>query len=133
MGIFSWRKKDPLHKFMDREKSKGNIAGIRWDELEWLIVDAINYKGKEYIYLVEDVSDELERADNFDELEERLKYLNRLDMDEVNDFLSDMTVKIRTEFIYRTGKDLYANVKDPELKSKLIATVGAKHIGNLSF
>ena len=76
-------------------------ARIKWNDSEWLVVENVEYKGKEYLYIIADISEEIETTDNFQE-------------------------NIVIEFIYDTGNGGYANVTDVELKSKLSAMVATK-------
>ena len=76
-------------------------ARIKWNDNEWLVVENVGYKGKEYLYIIADISEKIETTDNFQE-------------------------NIVIEFIYDTGNGGYANVTDVELKSKLSAMVATK-------
>ena len=83
-------------------------ARIKFDNREWLVIDNIEYEGKKYYYIVEDVSEELEKIEN----------------------LEDYKGNITIEFIYKLDDENYANVTDQELISKLLAVVGQRAILN---
>lgn len=76
-------------------------ARIKFDNREWLVVDNIMYDNQKYFYIMEDISEELEKLDN----------------------IEDYKGKVAIEFIYKVENGNYRNVTDQELISKLSAIV----------
>lgn len=83
-------------------------ARIKFAEREWLVIDNLEYEGKKYYYIVEDVSEELDKLEN----------------------IEDYNKDIDLEFIYKVENGNYRNVTDEELIEKLLCIVGVKVIEN---
>lgn len=77
-------------------------ARIRFANKEWLVIDNIEYEGTKYFYIIEDISEQLEKINNIEEYK--------------GNFL--------IEFIYKKEDGNYKNVTDIELKDKLMTIVG---------
>ena len=74
---------------------------VKYDNLEWLIIDAFTYHGDKYMYLIEDVKDNIESI-------ESLKKYNK---------------DIKMIFIKRLENENYVEIKDEELINKLSEVV----------
>lgn len=83
-------------------------ARIKFDNREWLVVDNIEYEGVKYYYIVEDVSNELEKLENIEEY----------------------NGKLTLEFIHQVENGKYRNVTDRVLISKLMAIVATRNLNN---
>ena len=81
-------------------------ARIKFDDKEWLVIDNLEVEGVKYYYIIEDVSDEIEKAGGIEKYDKELNI----------------------EFIHDIGNGVYNNVIDPELKSKLLAIVGLRKL-----
>ena len=81
-------------------------ARIKFADREWLVVDNIKYEGVKYFYIIEDISEEIEKLDNIEEYEGN----------------------ICIEFIYKLDNGNYKNVTDSDLISKLSSIVALKNL-----
>lgn len=79
---------------------------IKFDNREWLLIDKLNYKGIDYYYIIEDVSEELNNLNS----------------------IEDYKGKICIEFIYKLDEKNYKNVTDQNLLDDLLALMGQKVI-----
>ncbi len=79
---------------------------LKFGNKEWLLIDNIEYEGVEYLYIIEDISDELNNVKNIEDYEGR----------------------IHIEFIYKLDNGNYKNVLDNNLIENLLAIVGARKI-----
>lgn len=79
-------------------------ARIKFDNREWLVVDNFEHKGVEYFYIIEDISEKLEKLNN------------------IEDYKGNFAV----EFIYKSDDVNYRNVTDQELINELSAIVGLR-------
>ena len=80
------------------------IGRIKYDNREWLVVDFVEFGGKKYYYIIQDISEEIEKLEN------------------VEDFKGNITL----EFIYKLDNGNYKNVTDQMLFNTLSALVGKK-------
>jgi len=81
-------------------------ARIKFDDREWLVVDNIEYEGIKYFYIIEDISEEIEKLEK----------------------IEDYKGKFSIEFIYKLDNGNYKNVTNQELISKLSAIVALKNL-----
>lgn len=84
---------------------------IKFDNREWLVIDNIEYEGIRYYYIIEDISEKLERLKSLDEYEGTFNI----------------------EFIYKLENGNYKNVTDRKLIDVLLAIVGKNAILNENF
>lgn len=73
---------------------------IKYDNLEWLVIDAFTYNEEKYMYLIEDVKEEIESKEDL---------ANRKD--------------IKMIFIKKLSNGNYTEVKDEESINKLSEVV----------
>lgn len=73
---------------------------IKYDDLEWLVIDAFTYNEEKYMYLIEDVKEEIESKEDL---------ANRKD--------------IKMIFIKKLSNGNYTEVKDEESINKLSEVV----------
>lgn len=73
---------------------------IKYDNLEWLVIDAFTYNEEKYMYLIEDVKEEIESKEDL---------ANRKD--------------IKVIFIKKLSNGNYTEVKDEESINKLSEVV----------
>ena len=73
---------------------------IKYDNLEWLVIDAFTYNEEKYMYLIEDVKEEIESKEDL---------ANRKD--------------IKVIFIKKISNGNYTEVKDEESINKLSEVV----------
>ncbi len=81
---------------------------IKFDDREWLVIDNIEYEGIKYYYIIEDISQALEKLKNLD----------------------DYKGKVSIEFIYKLENGNYKNVTDETLLNTLTAIIGKRAILN---
>lgn len=83
-------------------------ARIKFDNREWLVVDNIEYEGRKYFYIIEDISEQIENLQSIEEYEGN----------------------ISIEFIYKVENNKYRNVTDEELITKLCSIVAIRAINS---
>ena len=81
-------------------------ARIKFDDKEWLVIDNFKVGDIKYYYIIEDVSNEIEKAGGIENYDK----------------------SIDIEFIHDIGNGIYNNVVDPELKSQLLAIVALRKL-----
>ena len=79
-------------------------ARIKFDNREWLVIDNFEYKNVKYYYIIEDVSEEINKLKNIEEYDNNFK----------------------AEFIYKLENGQYKNVTDQKLVNELLAEAGKR-------
>lgn len=79
---------------------------IKFDDREWLVIDTVEYEGVKYFYIIENISEELNKVKSLEEYD--------------GDF--------HLEFIYKLDNGNYKNVTDYGIIQNLLTIVGAKNI-----
>lgn len=79
---------------------------IKFDNREWLVVDNIEHKGIRYYYIIEDISEELDKVNKIEE------YQGNFNL----------------EFIYKLENGNYKNVTDTNLINELMSIVAKNAI-----
>ena len=79
----------------------GYKARFKYKDIEWLVIDAFKYNGEKYMYLAEDLKEDIEN-------EEDLKKFDN---------------KIRIMYVKSVGDNMYEQIVDPALITELDAIV----------
>lgn len=83
-------------------------ARFKYDNIEWLVIDAFKYEGEKYMYLVEDVKEKLET-------EEDLKNYGK---------------PIKMIYVKSVGNDDYLEITDQSLIDQLNIIVATNVLNN---
>lgn len=74
---------------------------VKYDNLEWLVIDAFTYNNEKYMYLIEDIEDDIESIDD----------------------LKNYSKDIKILFIRQLENGNYIDIKDEETINKLSEVV----------
>ncbi len=86
----------------------GYKARFKYDDKEWLVIDAFEYNGDKYMYLVEDIKVDIQKEEDI------AKYQDQ----------------IRTMYVKSVGNDDYEEIVDPTLISELNLIVTKDALSN---